>query len=65
MNQNHPDHLEDNVINVLAEEVEEEPIAHRRLLHNQLHALWLDPDQHVEADHVDDGNDDHQNNTLW
>ena len=43
-------HLEDNMINVLSKEVEEEPVAHRRLLHHQLHALWLDPDQHGHAD---------------
>ena len=43
-------HLEDNMINVLSKEVEKEPVAHRRLLHHQLHALRLDPDQHGHAD---------------
>ena len=53
-------HLENNVINVLAKEVEEEPVSHRRLLHHQLYALWLDPDQCGDGhtDHVDDGDDD-------
>ena len=34
-------YLEDHVVNVLAEEVEEEPVAHRGLLHDHLHALRL------------------------
>ena len=60
------------MINVLAKEVEEEPIAHCCLLHHQLNALRLDPDHHADgnadaaddddADHADDG--DHRYHTL-
>ena len=32
------------MIDVLTEQIEEEPVAHRRLLHHQLDTLWLDPD---------------------
>ena len=34
--------LEHDVVDVLAEEVEEEPIAHAGLVHNDLDTLWLD-----------------------
>ena len=54
--------LEDNMINVLPKEIEEEPIAHRRLLHHQLHTLWLDPDQHGDPD-ANCVDDDHQHHT--
>ena len=35
--------FEDYLVNILAEEVEQEPVAHRRLFHHHLHALRLHP----------------------
>ena len=64
INDPHPDHLKNNVINVLSKEIEEEPVAHCRLFHHQLHALRLDPDQHVHADHCN-GDGDEQQWTRW
>ena len=60
INDPHPDHLKNNVINVLAKEIEEEPVAHCRLFHHQLHALRLDPDQHGHADHCNGDGDEQQ-----
>ena len=36
------DVLEDDVVDVLSEEVEEEPVAHPGLVHDDLHAVGLD-----------------------
>jgi len=35
--------FEHYLVNILAQEVEQEPVAHRRLLHHHLHALRLHP----------------------
>ena len=48
-------HLENHVIYILSEEVEKEPVSHRRLLHDHLNALGLHPSVPTNISHTQAG----------